>query len=121
MAVTRARNLNAEDPYVTMRCGDELATFTETDDGWLMYRCEDGSVPMGQRDIVRALADEDEYTQRVCSMTAYRKVFNPLTVGHFIKCKSFLRSPGRWGAIQFVQQCYNASGLMIMQRIVDRL
>ena len=46
VAIRRARDLNADDPYVTVHCGSELATFTESDDGWLMYRCEDGSVPM---------------------------------------------------------------------------
>lgn len=61
----RPEDLNAEDPYVEVRCGDEPAELT-VDDGYERYTCPDGRVPIGYRDVRAALAANHPYTRRMC-------------------------------------------------------
>lgn len=70
VAATRPLDLNAGDPYVDVRCGKGPARLVH-DGEWIWYRCADGSVPVGRRDVRTALAAGDEYTARVCRSRRY--------------------------------------------------
>jgi hypothetical protein len=70
MAATRPLDPNAGDPYVDVRCGKEPARLIRDGD-WIWYRCADGSVPVGRRDVRSALAAGDQYTTRVCQSRRY--------------------------------------------------
>jgi hypothetical protein len=70
MAATRPLDPNAGDPYVDVRCGKRPARLVKDGD-WIWYRCADGSVPVGRRDVRSALAAGDEYTARVCQSRRY--------------------------------------------------
>jgi len=70
LAATRPRDLNADDPWVDVRCGKEPARLIRDDD-WIWCRCADGSVPVGRRDVRGALAAGDGYTARVCRSRRY--------------------------------------------------
>jgi hypothetical protein len=56
-------DLDAEDPYVHVRCPDGSAPRR---DG-ASLGCGDGSVPLAWRDVARGLAEDDRYTRRVCA------------------------------------------------------
>lgn len=70
LAATRPLDPNAGDPYVDVRCGKDPARLVRDGD-WIWYRCPDGSVPVGRRDVRGALAAGDEYTARVCRSRRY--------------------------------------------------
>jgi hypothetical protein len=70
LAATRPQDLNADDPWVDVRCGKGPARLVH-DGNWIWYRCADGSVPVGRRDVRGALAAGDGYTARVCQSRRY--------------------------------------------------
>ncbi|HJL16585.1 MAG TPA: hypothetical protein RMH99_13060 [Sandaracinaceae bacterium LLY-WYZ-13_1] len=57
----RPEDLNADDPYVRLRCpdGSELLRRASPE-------CASGAVPVAERDVERGLAEGDRYTERVC-------------------------------------------------------
>jgi hypothetical protein len=71
LAATRPLELNAADPYVTVRCGERPARLFRDDEGWVRFRCPDGRVPTGRRDVAAGLAAGDPYTLRVCRARRY--------------------------------------------------
>ena len=70
VAAARPRDLSADDPWVDVRCGRVPARLVHNG-GWIRYRCADGSVPIGRRDVRGALAAGDGYTARVCQSRRY--------------------------------------------------
>ncbi len=61
----RPEDLNHEDPFVQVRCGERPAELTH-EDGYEQYVCPGDWVPMGHRDVRAALAAGHPYTQRMC-------------------------------------------------------
>jgi hypothetical protein len=61
----RPRDLNVEDPFVEVRCGDQPATLEEHN-GAEIYSCANGRVPIGYRDVPAGLAAGHAYTERLC-------------------------------------------------------
>jgi hypothetical protein len=61
----RPEDLNAEDPFVEVRCGERPAELVE-EGGAERYTCPDGQVPIGYRDVRAGLAAGHPYTKRVC-------------------------------------------------------
>jgi hypothetical protein len=61
----RPRDLNADDPFVTVRCGDLPATL-DRHDGAEQFSCPHGRVPVGHRDVRAGLAAGDAYTRHLC-------------------------------------------------------
>jgi hypothetical protein len=70
LAATRPLDPNAGDPYVDVRCGQETARLVRDGD-WIWYRCADGSVPVGRREVRAALAAGDPYTAAICRSRRY--------------------------------------------------
>ena len=70
LAVHRPIDLNVDDPYVSVSCGDEPARLIENKEV-RHFVCDNGLVPVGRRDIVRGLQEKDEYTIRVCQSRRY--------------------------------------------------
>ena len=66
----RARDLNVDDPFVTVRCGERPARVGRVE-GVEKYECADGSLPTGFRDIRAGLRAGDAYTRAVCAARAY--------------------------------------------------
>jgi hypothetical protein len=62
----RPEDVNDEDPYVEVRCGDEPAGLVKEEDGFERHHCRNGRVPIGHRDVRAGLAAGHEYTRRVC-------------------------------------------------------
>lgn len=62
----RPEDVNDEDPFVEVRCGEEPAQLVEVD-GEQRYQCPNERVPVGHRDVAAGLAAGHEYTQRVCA------------------------------------------------------
>jgi hypothetical protein len=62
----RPRDVNADDPFVTVRCGDAPAEL-KVEDGEEWYHCPGARVPTGHRDVRAALAAGHAYTERVCA------------------------------------------------------
>jgi|GEM_PF-1125076 len=63
----RPRDMNADDPCVTVRCPDGPARLDTKDDGARRYRCDDGSIPRARWDIACAEARGDGHAERVCA------------------------------------------------------
>jgi hypothetical protein len=61
----RPEDVNDEDPYVQVRCGDKPAELIRKD-SFERYDCANGRVPIGYRDVRAGLAAGHEYTRRVC-------------------------------------------------------
>ena len=70
LAATRPLDINAGDAYVSVRCSDAPAMLMR-EEGWIWYRCADGGVPVGRRDVRAGIADADPYTQAVCASRRY--------------------------------------------------
>jgi hypothetical protein len=70
LAATRPMDPNAGDPFVDVRC-DSGPVRLVRDGHWIWYRCVDGSVPVGRRDVRSALEAGDHYTVRVCQSRRY--------------------------------------------------
>ena len=66
----RPRDLNSEDPFVSVTC-DEGPARLRNDVGHEYYVCPDDGVPMGARDVEAALRSGQEYTQRMCAARRY--------------------------------------------------
>jgi hypothetical protein len=62
----RPEDLNAEDPFVEVRCDDGQPAVLRTGGGSEWYVCEDGSAPRGYRDVAAGLAAGHSYTLAVC-------------------------------------------------------
>ncbi|MCF7984578.1 MAG: hypothetical protein K9L70_09260 [Thiohalocapsa sp.] len=62
----RPEDLNEEDPFVTVTCGDEPAELVRRENGDETYVCPGERVPLGHRDVRAGLAAGHEYTERVC-------------------------------------------------------
>lgn len=69
----RPWDLNAADPFVEVLCGNEPAKLIEADHR-RYYRCANGRVPIGYRNISAGRHAKDNYTLRVC---ASRKFLYP--------------------------------------------
>lgn len=67
----RARDMNADDPYVTVTCSDGQAADLRTAGVRRGFVCADGSVPYATLDMRRALADGDAHARAVCDSRAY--------------------------------------------------
>jgi hypothetical protein len=63
----RPRDMNADDPFVQVRCGLDPAPLRRFRDGARRFTCDDGSVPRATRDIRAGLAAGDPYTRAVCA------------------------------------------------------
>jgi len=61
----RPEDLNDQDPFVAVRCG-EFPAERITDGDRVGYACPDGRVPIAHRDVRAALAADHAYTERVC-------------------------------------------------------
>lgn len=62
----RPEDINDEDPFVTVSCGDAPAQLIEAADGDEYFDCPGDRVPIGHRDVRAGLAAGHEYTERVC-------------------------------------------------------
>jgi hypothetical protein len=85
----RPRELNADDSFVTVRCGSSAASLVNTGRGQ-EYRCEDDQVPVARLDLSRALSAVDPHALAVCRSRRYlyehmdeaaRTAFAPAFVG----------------------------------------
>jgi len=63
-------DLNADDPFVTVWCGDQQ-TSAVTEGDSRKYECPGGVAPVGKLDITSALKEHDPHAQQVCSSRAY--------------------------------------------------
>ncbi|MDT8386556.1 MAG: hypothetical protein RQ736_03530 [Thiogranum sp.] len=61
----RPRDLNSEDPFVQVRCGDRPARL-ETRESVEVFVCPDQRVPIGYRDVGAGLAAGHDYTRQLC-------------------------------------------------------
>lgn len=61
----RPRELNSEDPFVKVHCGEDPARLVRDDDG-KHFVCDNERVPIAHRDVAAALAARQPYTLRVC-------------------------------------------------------
>ena len=62
----RPRDLNADDPFVVVSCGDQAASRVGE-----AFRCADDDVPVGHFDLGRALAAGDRHAVAVCRSRRY--------------------------------------------------
>ena len=66
----RPWDLNADDPYITVRCGkDKTTAITRGERRY--YTCADGSVPTGTLDMLAALKHHDPHALKVCKARRY--------------------------------------------------
>lgn len=79
LSSARPHDPNADDPYVSLWCGDRPARVTRGD-RTARVSCPDGRVPEGVRDVARGLRDGDPYTRRVCAARA--ALWRRLEPGH---------------------------------------
>lgn len=61
----RPRDLNSEDPFVKVHCGDQPARLVHGADDQ-RFVCDNNRVPVAHRDVAAALAADDPYTLRMC-------------------------------------------------------
>lgn len=83
----RPWDTNPDDPLVSVSCPDGEAKLISNDEkGTRHYVCEDGSLPVGRRDVAKGLASGDLTTARLCAARRYlwehmdgagREVFAP--------------------------------------------
>lgn len=65
------RDNNAEDPCVSVTCGDVVATLESSETGARRFRCKDASVPIARLDVPCGLRSEDAHTAAVCASRRY--------------------------------------------------
>lgn len=72
MTVRNARlwDLNADDPFITVRCGDQITKAVSHGDN-RGYTCPDRGVPIGTLDMVAALKHQDAHALQVCAARKY--------------------------------------------------
>lgn len=94
----RPRDLNADDPYVSVRCGELPAQLTHKN-GRDRYSCPGGQLPLAHRDVRAGLAAGHAYTKRVCA--SRRWLYQRMTVrardafaGAFAACDIALSNQG---------------------------
>ncbi len=82
----RPWDLNADDPYITVRCGKDKAELTTKGGFYRRYICADHVVPVGTLDMAAALEHKDPHALEVCAARKYlyehmtaedRKLFAP--------------------------------------------
>ena len=67
---SRKWDLNADDPFITVWCGNErVRAVTEGDSR--SYRCADGGVPVGELQLAAALKNKDAHALQVCASRRY--------------------------------------------------
>lgn len=66
----RRWDLNADDPFITVRCGDEKTTAVTQGDA-RYYVCANGDVPTGTLDMLAALKHRDPHALKVCKARTY--------------------------------------------------
>lgn len=88
----RPWGLNADDPYITVMCGDQRIAAI-TNDGARYYVCADGKVPTGTLDMASALQHKDPHAFKVCKARNYlyehmdaegKKIYKK----YYVECKS---------------------------------
>lgn len=67
----RPWDLNARDPYITVRCGRKKAQLMTKGQFYRRYTCPDHSVSTGKLDMARALRHGDPHAQKVCAARKY--------------------------------------------------
>lgn len=67
----RPWGLNADDPYITVRCGKHKAKLTAKDDSFRRYTCPNHIVPTGKLDMMAALNHMDPHALKVCAARKY--------------------------------------------------
>ncbi len=70
LAATRPMDLNAGDPFVDVKCGNDNAHLVHEGE-WIWFRCDGDLIPMGKRDIAAGLKAGDRYTLAVCQSRRY--------------------------------------------------
>ncbi|MDE2092165.1 MAG: hypothetical protein KGJ08_09750, partial [Gammaproteobacteria bacterium] len=66
----RPWDLNADDPFITVRCGKQKTrAITHGDRSY--YQCANGAVPTGRLDMVAALKHHDPHARQVCKARQY--------------------------------------------------
>jgi hypothetical protein len=66
----RIRDLNADDPYVTVWCGNEPVHATVSGAArW--YVCPGGQAPLGKLDLAAALRARDPHALQLCASRSY--------------------------------------------------
>ncbi len=82
----RPWDLNVDDPYITVWCGQQKAKLTTKDDTYRRYSCPHQAVPTGKLDMLAALKHQDAHALGVCAARKYlyeymeedgRKAFAP--------------------------------------------
>ena len=68
---SRPWDLNADDPYITVRCGKDRAELTTRGDSYRRYVCPDHAVPVGTLDMSAALEHKDPHAFGVCAARKY--------------------------------------------------
>ena len=66
----RQWDLNADDPFVTVWCGDQQ-TYAVVDGDTRKYECPGEIAPIGKLDIIAALKEHDPHAEQVCSSRNY--------------------------------------------------
>lgn len=66
----RRWDLNADDPYITVKCGDQKTTAITHGDA-RYYVCANGDVPTGTLDMTAALKHKDPHALKVCKARTY--------------------------------------------------
>ena len=77
----RAREMNVEDPFVSVTCGADGSPprLVRRAGGARRYDCDDGRVPYARYDLPAALASGDDHARAVCRSRAY--LFEHMDVG----------------------------------------
>lgn len=68
----RLADVNHDDPFVEVRCGERPAHLEmDIEDREQRFVCPDGATPVAHRDVETALAEGDEYTERLCELRRF--------------------------------------------------
>ncbi|MGH8283847.1 MAG: hypothetical protein ACRESE_08390, partial [Gammaproteobacteria bacterium] len=67
----RPWDLNADDPYITVWCGNDKAELTTKGDSYRRYTCPGNSAPVGKLDMAAALKHKDRHALKVCAARKY--------------------------------------------------
>jgi hypothetical protein len=67
----RPWDLNADDPYITVWCGNDKATLTTTGESYRRYTCPRNVAPVGRLDMAAALQHKDPHAMKVCAARKY--------------------------------------------------
>jgi hypothetical protein len=67
----RPWDLNADDPYITVRCGRDTAKLTTEGDSYRLYICPGHVAPLGTLHMSAALKHGDPHALKVCAARRY--------------------------------------------------